>query len=411
MKIKNIYTHAASLLPPPEGGSLYTLIIGNDGYGKSGIRGNVHHVRAKNIYGDGKTLIKINGSIADCSFKNAVYTGLQADGPITYVHGSQLSQRIKTARLRKDSVTAEYRALQLTSPTEMKNTRFVRHFEYSVHAFPGVARRAATVHPTQRLQVSLHSYTPPTGYRYTIRQQSVNHIAIDAADTTGLSLALNHLLRSMQATGNGFTIRNCSTPLVPQYDKDFNIINHDRQANAYTFTLPSKEGQDMGLSQYQGKVLLIVNTASQCGFTPQYKELETLYEQYREQGFEILDIPCNQFGQQAPGTDEEISQFCQLNYGTKFPQFSKSDVNGENELPLYTWLKHELGFQGFNTSAPMGQKMHEFLLRQDPHYAQKSDIKWNFTKFLIDRHGHAIHRFEPTESLSEIEKAIRGLLK
>ena len=120
-------------------------------------------------------------------------------------------------------------------------------------------------------------------------------------------------------------------------------------ATVYDFKLTDKKGNEVSLSEYKGKVLLIVNTATGCGFTPQYEELEAMYHKYRDQGFEILDVPCNQFGQQAPGTDDEITQFCTMKYGTDFPQFKKSDVNGENELPLFTWLKSEKGFEGFGS--------------------------------------------------------------
>ena len=164
------------------------------------------------------------------------------------------------------------------------------------------------------------------------------------------------------------------------------------------------------MSQFKGKVLLVVNTASRCGFTPQYEELEAMYERLKDKGLEILDIPCNQFGQQAPGTDEEITQFCQLNYGTKFPQFRKSDVNGEKELPLYTWLKSEQGFKGFNQEHPIGKILQDMLSKADPEFDKKSDIKWNFTKFLIDREGNVVERFEPTEDMKAVEAAVVKLL-
>ncbi|MBP3774983.1 MAG: glutathione peroxidase [Bacteroidaceae bacterium] len=183
-----------------------------------------------------------------------------------------------------------------------------------------------------------------------------------------------------------------------------------RIVNVYDFSLPDKQGNEVSLALYKGKVLLIVNTASRCGFTPQYEELEAMYERLKDKGLEILDIPCNQFGQQAPGSDEEISQFCQLNYGTKFPQFKKSLVNGEGELPLYTWLKAEQGFKGFNLEHPIGKILQEMLSKADPQFAEKSDIKWNFTKFLINREGKAIRRFEPTEDMKDIERAIAAIL-
>ena len=145
--------------------------------------------------------------------------------------------------------------------------------------------------------------------------------------------------------------------------------------NVFDFTVKDRRGNDVSLTEYKGKVLLIVNTATRCGFTPQYEELEALYKNYRDQGFEILDFPCNQFGQQAPGTDEEIHQFCTLNFGTEFPQFKKIDVNGENESPLYTFLKEKKGFNGFDLDNQIGAYLDEMFSKADPDYASKPDIK------------------------------------
>ena len=180
--------------------------------------------------------------------------------------------------------------------------------------------------------------------------------------------------------------------------------------NVYDFTVKDRKGNDISLSEYKGKVLLIVNTATGCGFTPQYEELENLYKVYKEQGLEILDFPCNQFGQQAPGTEEEIHQFCTLNFGTEFPQFKKIEVNGENEIPLYTYLKKEKGFEGFDLNHPIGKLLDEMMTKADADYKQKADIKWNFTKFLIDREGNVVKRFEPTHDMKQIEEEIKKLL-
>ena len=180
--------------------------------------------------------------------------------------------------------------------------------------------------------------------------------------------------------------------------------------NVYDFTVQDRRGNDISLSEYNGKVLLIVNTATRCGFTPQYEELENLYKVYKEQGLEILDFPCNQFGQQAPGTEEEIHQFCTLNFGTEFPQFKKIEVNGENEIPLYTYLKKEKNFEGFDLNHPIGKLLDEMMTKADADYKQKADIKWNFTKFLIDREGNVVKRFEPTHDMKQIEEEIKKLL-
>ena len=183
------------------------------------------------------------------------------------------------------------------------------------------------------------------------------------------------------------------------------------QENVYGFTVLDRKGNEVNLGEaYGGKVLLIVNTATRCGFTPQYEELEALYKQYKEQGLEILDFPCNQFGNQAPGSDEEIHSFCQLNYGTEFPQMKKVDVNGENESPLFAYLKSEKGFEGFNLEHPIGKLLAEMMAKADPDYASKPDIKWNFTKFVINREGKVVARFEPTAPIAEVEACVKSLL-
>ena len=174
----------------------------------------------------------------------------------------------------------------------------------------------------------------------------------------------------------------------------------------YDFKVMNDEGQEVSLSDYKGKVLLIVNTATRCGFTPQYNELEALYKKYQSEGLEILDFPCNQFGEQAPGTIQEIHQFCTANFDIQFPQFDKIEVNGENEAPLYTYLKAQKGFSGFDLNDKTGKFMDEMLRKKDADYDKKSDIKWNFTKFLISRDGRVIKRYEPMDKTADIEADI-----
>ena len=177
--------------------------------------------------------------------------------------------------------------------------------------------------------------------------------------------------------------------------------------SVYDFKVKDDVGQEVSLSDYKGKVLLIVNTATRCGFTPQYKELEAMYEKYRAEGLEILDFPCNQFGEQAPGTIQEIHSFCTANFDIHFPQFDKIDVNGENEHPLYTYLKARKGFGGFDIADQRGKFMDDMLRRQDAEYDKKADIKWNFTKFLVSHDGRVLKRYEPTAKISDIEADIQ----
>ncbi|MBQ1705353.1 MAG: glutathione peroxidase [Clostridia bacterium] len=177
----------------------------------------------------------------------------------------------------------------------------------------------------------------------------------------------------------------------------------------YDYTLISGDGSEVALDQYRGKVLLVVNTATGCGFTPQYEQLEQLYEQYHDAGLEIIDVPCNQFAGQTPGTDEEIRQFCTLKYNTRFPQMKKSDVNGENALPLFTYLKSKKGFEGFG-KGPKALAMSAMLKTIDKNYKTNPDIKWNFTKFVVDRQGEVVARFEPTADMKELAACVAGLI-
>lgn len=177
----------------------------------------------------------------------------------------------------------------------------------------------------------------------------------------------------------------------------------------YDFSLKDKSGNEVSLSQYKGKVLLIVNTATGCGFTPQYEDLEAMYHSLKDKGLEILDIPCNQFGHQAPGSDEEIKQFCTLKFGADFPQFKKSDVNGANELPLYTWLKSQKPCQG-GYEAKLAAVMEKLYNEANPEPRKKDDIQWNFTKFLINRNGEVVARFEPTVDMKEVRKQVEAAL-
>ena len=183
---------------------------------------------------------------------------------------------------------------------------------------------------------------------------------------------------------------------------------NNNMSKIYDFKALNNKGAEVDFAQYEGKVLLIVNTATKCGFTPQYKELQEIYDKYHAQGFEVLDFPCNQFGEQAPGSNEEIHKFCTDNYETTFPQFSKIDVNGENESPLFTFLKAKQGFKGF--PGERGQMMEQMMARRDPDFAKKSDIKWNFTKFLVNKNGEVIARFEPTMDMAKVEAQVKAQL-
>lgn len=177
---------------------------------------------------------------------------------------------------------------------------------------------------------------------------------------------------------------------------------------AYDFVVKAQDGTEVKLADYAGKVLLVVNTATGCGFTPQYEELQNMYEELGSEGFEILDFPCNQFANQTPGSDEEVHDFCTGRYGITFPQFSKIDVNGENAIPLFKWLTENTVFQGF--SGAMKLVLAPIVKKMDPDYKNNGNIKWNFTKFVIDRNGEIVARFEPTADISLIKEKVKEVL-
>lgn len=178
----------------------------------------------------------------------------------------------------------------------------------------------------------------------------------------------------------------------------------------YDFTVKTNRGVEKSLSDYKGKVLLIVNTASKCGFTPQFKELQELYTKYNARGFEILGFPCNQFAGQEPGTNDEVQTFCRVNYGVTFQIFEKGDVRGENAQPLFKYLTAQKKFEGFDKNHPIAKPLLEALQKNFPEYLEGDGIKWNFTKFLIDKNGEVVARFEPTTTPSAIADDIEKLL-
>lgn len=178
--------------------------------------------------------------------------------------------------------------------------------------------------------------------------------------------------------------------------------------NLFDFTVKAQDGSDVELSQYKGKVVLVVNTATGCGFTPQYTELQEMYNELHESGLEILDFPCNQYMEQAPGSDEEIHDFCTGRYGITFPQFSKIDVLGETAIPLYKWITENTKFEGF--SGPMSLILAPIVKKMDKDYKNNGKIKWNFTKILINKDGEIVARFEPTADVKVIAEKVKEIL-
>lgn len=177
----------------------------------------------------------------------------------------------------------------------------------------------------------------------------------------------------------------------------------------YNISVTMTDGTEKSMADFKGKVVLVVNTATGCGFTPHYEPIEKMYEDLHEQGLEIVDVPCNQFKGQTPGTDEEIHEFCTLHYNTQFPQMKKSDVNGENAIELFKYLKSQKGFEGFGKGAA-ALMMSGLLKTIDKDYKNNPEIKWNFTKFVIDREGNVVARFEPTADMAKVRECVESLL-
>ncbi len=171
----------------------------------------------------------------------------------------------------------------------------------------------------------------------------------------------------------------------------------------YDYKVKKMDGSEQDLADYKGKLVMIVNTATGCGFTPQYEDLQKLYDEFKDQGLEILDFPCNQFKEQAPGSDEEIHTFCKGRFGITFPQFSKIDVLGENADPLFKYLSENTEFQGFGAK---GLVLGPVVKAMDKDYKNNGNVKWNFTKFLIGRDGAIIGRFEPTTDMKKVREAV-----
>lgn len=174
--------------------------------------------------------------------------------------------------------------------------------------------------------------------------------------------------------------------------------------NLYDFKVMTRKGEEVSLEEYKEKVVLVVNTATGCGFTPQYTDLQSIYDAFHEKGLEILDFPCNQFANQAPGDDEEIHTFCTGRFGIKFPQFAKVDVNGENAIPLFKWITENTKFEGFDGPAKL--LLSPVVKKMDKDYKDNGNIKWNFTKILIGRDGEIVARYEPTASMEKLREDI-----
>ncbi len=183
-----------------------------------------------------------------------------------------------------------------------------------------------------------------------------------------------------------------------------------KMATVYDFTVKDRTGKEVSLKDYEGKTLLIVNTATGCGFTPHYEPLEAMYKEFRDQDFEILDFPCNQFANQAPGSEDEIHTFCTMKFGTEFPQFAKINVNGDDADPLFVWLATEKPFVGFGKGMKNAM-LEKFSNLNNKTFGDKAYIRWNFTKFLVNRKGEVVARFEPTKDMAEVREAVAEELK
>ncbi|MNW31587.1 Hydroperoxy fatty acid reductase gpx1 [compost metagenome] len=181
-------------------------------------------------------------------------------------------------------------------------------------------------------------------------------------------------------------------------------------ATIYDFNVTKTNGERFPLYQYEGRPVLIVNTASKCKYTPQFDDMQKLFDEYRERGLQVIGFPCNQFAEQEPGSSQDAEAFCQINYGVKFPMFSKIDVNGEDAHPLYDYLRKAIAFEGFDEEDINAKLLKLMVADKAPEWLHGNAIKWNFTKFLIDAEGRVVKRFEPVSSIESIRAGIEEVL-
>lgn len=349
---------------------------------------------------------------------NIDYSGIEKDSILESVDGSSVSNGVAVNRISKDKL------LELVSKAiEVVRNQFDR-IDYSLYDRIIFVSKSvgAVVSAVYAKRIGINPYNimiTPLDYAFQFVDEECGCVFCGEDDPLVNFQSIRSICKEKKINFYDFKSANHSLETedidlnidyLKQYVSIVDSIVTDMDKSIYDLKVLCRDQQIRSMSEYRGKVLLIVNTATGCGFTPQYQALEDIYKKYQGQGLEILDFPCNQFDNQAPGTETEIHSFCTSRYDITFEQFAKIHVNGEKQVELYKYLKSRKGFKGFDMSRLDSKFLVRKLEKSNPGYESTSDIKWNFTKFLVNRQGQVIERFEPTTGINIVEDAIQQLL-
>ena len=346
------------------------------------------------------------------------YTGLEKEEIIESAKDDLISNGVASNRISKEKLLQFVAKAKELATSQLQEVDFSA-YDKLIFVSKSVGSVISAIYAKQAGLHPYHIMITPLDYAFQFAEDEIGSVFCGTNDSYVNFEGVKNICKTRQWDFHEYKSGNHSLEtgdinIDVDYLKNYvSIVDDtisDMDTSIYDYELLCRNQQTKSMSDYKGKVLLIVNTATGCGFTPQYQGLEEMYGRYKSQGFEILDFPCNQFGAQAPGTEKEIYSFCTSMYDITFEQFAKIHVNGEKQSELFKYLKSRKGFKGFDMSSPDSKFILNKLERENPDYEFSSDIKWNFTKFLVNRKGQVIERFEPTTDLKLIEKAIQQIL-
>lgn len=349
---------------------------------------------------------------------NVDYTGLDGDNIFESSDNTVASSGQPVKRVSKDKTLKFVAKAEAIVKNQLDNIDFSQ-FDKIMFVSKSVGAVVSAVYAKQVGIKPYHIMITPLDYAFQFVDEESGSVFCGTEDPLANFQVIKNICKEKMLDCYDFKAGNHSLETdridinidyLKQYVSIIDNIISDMGKCIYDFDVLGREQQIKSMSEYKGKVLLIVNTATGCGFTPQYHNLEKIYKKYQGQGFEILDFPCNQFDNQAPGTEKEIYSFCTSRYDISFEQFAKIHVNGEKQSELYEYLKSRKGFKGFDMSRVDSRFLANKLEKSNPGYELTSDIKWNFTKFLVNRKGQIIERFEPTTDMELVETAIQQIL-
>ncbi len=350
--------------------------------------------------------------------------GYNADKPLLYYSGKiarehgyevvciEYSGIDKSCLKDKEKMLAAFNMAVSQAEEQLGNTD-LSAFEDIIFASKSIGTIAASVYATRHKIPAKQVYFTPFPQTFSLAEEGSGLVFFGNRDPWVDADTIRRLCESKKMRYRLIEGANHSLETGQVYNDVENMNNiiqetEDYLVNGpiYRYDIPKRDGTIASMRDYRGKVLLIVNTATGCGFTPQYEALEKMYRELRDEGFEILDFPCDQFGHQAPGTNEAIHAFCTARYDISFPQFAKVNVNGEGALELFEYLKKRQGFRGFLMNTPESVHLDRLAGKEDPDYRSNSNIKWNFTKFLVNRIGQVVDRFEPDAGTEIVRQAV-----